>query len=290
MKIGIIGCGLMGKGIALNYIQNNDEVYIYDTNPDVKHWIKENGGIVVESLQHLAHEVEFIISSLPTVEAVRNVYLNELLNELKSGTIVVDMSTTDASTAIEIASILKERGVYFFDSPVSGGPDGARNGSLTLMIAGDQEKFDEITPILQVVGKDIFYLGKNGNGQIAKLCHNMVVASTVSSIGEAYTVASKAGLELGKLADILSKGSASRVLAVFGENILNKSYENVLFSLDHMHKDVSLYTKTASELQVPVLMGAQTYQLFEAAKSQGLGQKDTTAVCKFIESLVLSKT
>jgi 3-hydroxyisobutyrate dehydrogenase len=290
VKIGIIGCGLMGKGIAYNYIQNKDDVYIYDTNPQVKDWIQENGGIAVDSLQQLGEKVEFIISSLPTVEAVKDVYLNALLNVLKPGSVIVDMSTTDAGTAIEIASIYNEKGMYFFDSPVSGGPNGARNGTLTLMVAGDQEKFNEILPILQVVGKDIIYLGKNGNGQIAKLCHNIVVASTIASIGEAYTVASKAGLDLEKLEEILSKGSASRVLAVFGDNILKKAYDNVLFSLDHMHKDVSLYTKTAAELQVPVLLGAQTYQLFEAAKSQGLGSKDTTAVCQFIEKLVLSTT
>ena len=142
------------------------------------------------------------------------------------------MSTTDANTAIQLAEEAKRRGLYYFDSPVSGGPDGAKSRTLTLMIGGDKDKFDEIKPILKIVGKDLYCSGGSGNGHIAKLCNNMIVSSMVLSFGEAFITAEKAGLSRDKLAEVLSTGSATKVFKIFGPNIINKDYENVLFSLN----------------------------------------------------------
>ena len=285
--VGIIGCGLMGKGIVKNFVSSQYKVLVYDPDPNTVKWIHENGAFAVDSLKELSMEATIVISSLPTVGIIKESYLGNdgVFHFIKEGSIIIDMSTADANTAIQLAGEAKKRNLHFFDCPVSGGPDGARNGTLTIMAGGDKEKFDEILPILKVVGKEIFYLGENGSGQTAKLCHNMVVASMVVSLGEAFVVASKAGLAPKKLAEVLSKGAATRVLDVYGANILNGDYDNVLFSLNHMHKDVSLYSETASSLQVPSFIGSMVFQLFETAKATSKGQLDTSAVCQVIEEL-----
>lgn len=285
--IGIIGCGLMGKGITKSYVQAHYKVLVYDPDPKTIEWINQNGAIAVSSLQELSSEAKIIIASLPTVAIVNEAFLGEdgVFNTISQGSVIIDMSTTDADTAIQLAAKAKSKNLYYFDSPVSGGPAGANSGTLTLMIAGDRNKFEEITPILEVVGKDLYYLGENGNGQIAKLCNNMIVSSMVLSLGEAFITAEKAGISREKLAEVLSTGSATKVFDVFGPNIINQDYENVLFSLNHMHKDLALYMETAASLSSPSFLGAVSYQLFEAAKATGKGSKDTTAAVEIIEGL-----
>jgi len=277
----------MGKGITKNYVKAKYKVLVYDPDPKAIQWINENGAIAVSSLQELSSEATIVIASLPTVDIVKETFLgdNGVFNTIKKDSVIIDMSTTDANTALQVSEEAKERSLYYFDSPVSGGPDGAKNGTLTLMIGGDKNKFEEIKPILEVVGKDLYYLGKSGNGQIAKLCNNMIVSSMVLSLGEAFITAEKAGLSREKLAEVLATGSATKVFDVFGPNIINKDYDNVLFSLNHMHKDLSLYVDTAASLSSPSFLGGITYQLFEAAKATGKGTKDTTAAVELIESL-----
>ncbi|MFC5590456.1 NAD(P)-dependent oxidoreductase [Sporosarcina soli] len=285
--IGIIGCGLMGKGITKCYVGEQYKVVVYDPDLATVEWIKQNGAIAAASLQELSSEASIVIASLPTVDIVNDSFLGEngVFNTIQEGAVIIDMSTTDADTAIQLANQAKRKNLYYFDSPVSGGPDGANNGTLTLMIGGDRDKFEEIKPILRVVGKDLHYLGESGNGQIAKLCNNMIVSSMILSLGEAFITAEKAGLSREKLSEVLSTGSATKVFEVFGQNIIQKEYENVLFSLNHMHKDLSLYMKTAASFASPSFLGSLSYQLFEAAKATGKGFKDTTSAIEVIESL-----
>jgi len=277
----------MGKGITKNYVEANYKVLVYDPDPKVIQWINDNGAIAVNSLKELSSEATVVIASLPTVDIVKDTFLGEqgVFNTIQKDAVIIDMSTTDANTAIQLAEEAKARNLYYFDSPVSGGPAGAKNGTLTLMIGGDEKKFEEIKPVLEVVGKDLYYLGESGNGQIAKLCNNMIVSSMILALGEAFITAEKAGLSREKLAEVLATGSATKVFDVFGPNIINEEYDNVLFSLNHMHKDLSLYVETAASLSSPSFLGGITYQLFEAAKATGKGHKDTTAAVELIESL-----
>lgn len=285
--VGIIGCGLMGKGITKNYVDQQYKVLVYDPDPRTKDWIMENGAIAADSLKELSVEATIVISSLPTIDSIMTTFLGEngVFRFIKEGSVIIDMSTADANTAIQLAEEAKRKNLYFFDCPVSGGPDGAKNGTLTLMIGGDEEKYTEIRPILEVVGEHIFFLGKSGNGQIAKLCNNMIVSSTILSLGEAFLTAEKGGISRERLAEVLSIGSATKVFNVFGSNIIKEEYDNVLFSLNHMHKDLSLYMKTAAALNSPTFLGAISYQLYEAAKATGKGNKDSTAGCEVLESL-----
>lgn len=279
--IGVIGCGLMGKGITLNLLKKAYTVYVYDPDPKTMEWIKENGANPVNDLLGLTEKVTVFISSLPTVAVVKETFMGQtgIFKNAQSGSVIIDMSTTDAESAIYLAGKAKEQNIYFYDCPVSGGPDGAEKGMLTLMVGGEETKYQKMLPLLKDIGKNIYYLGASGNGQIAKLCNNMIVAATIASFGEAFKVAEKAGVKRTALAEVLSTGSATRVFDVFGSKIVEENYEEVAFSLNHMHKDLSLYMETAAAFSSTSLIGEQTFKLFEEAKVKGKGHLDTTVVC-----------
>lgn len=286
--VGVIGVGAMGKGMIGSLLQKGYRVFAFDPIPAAQDWAKEIGALVVNSPAEVGKMARAVITSLPGPAIVEQVLLgrNGLYSTLASGSYVLDASTIDPATAKRLHEAGLEKGISYFDCPVSGGPAGAAAGTLTIMVGGDESKLPEITPYLQGIGKDIFFLGESGAGQVAKLCHNSVVATITAALGEAFTVGAKAGVDPQKLAAVMDKGSAhNRVLSVFGPNILYGTYEKTIFSLDHMHKDLQLYTKAAREQQVPILVGATVSQMYEAAKAQGKGAWDSSAVCSVTEEL-----
>ncbi|UFJ39364.1 NAD(P)-dependent oxidoreductase [Brevibacillus humidisoli] len=286
--IGLIGIGAMGKGMLKNLLQKGYQVYAYDAEQTSIDWAVQQGAIPVSSPREIGQAAQVIFTSLPGPSIVRQVLAGEdgVFSSLSSGSYLIDTSTTDPETARDLYRLARERGAHFFDCPVSGGPAGADSGALTIMVGGDEEQLPTARPYLEAIGQEIVYLGESGSGQVAKLCHNAVVATITIALGEAFTVAKKAGVEPSKLAEVIDKGSGhNRVLSIFGPNILNGTYEEVKFRLEHMHKDLSLYVGTATYCTVPALMGSVTYQFYEAAKAQGKGTLDSSAVCEVIQSL-----
>lgn len=286
--VGVIGIGAMGKGMIGSLLQKGYRVFAYDPIPAAQQWAKERGAEVADSPAAVGRMAGVVITSLPGPAVVEQVLLGAdgLYATLASGSYVLDASTIDKATARRMYQSGREKGIAYFDCPVSGGPAGAAAGTLTIMVGGDESKLPEIIPYLQGIGKEIFYLGESGSGQVAKLCHNSVVAVITAALGEALTVGAKAGVDPHKLAAVMDKGSAhNRVLSIFGPNILYGTYEKTIFSLDHMHKDLMLYTKAAQEQQVPVLVGGTVSQMYEAAKAQGKGAWDSSAVCSVTEEL-----
>lgn len=286
--VGVIGIGAMGKGMIGSLLQKGYRVFAYDPIPAAQQWAKERGAEVADSPAAVGRMAGVVITSLPGPAVVEQVLLGAdgLYATLASGSYVLDASTIDPATARRMHQSGREKGIAYFDCPVSGGPAGAAAGTLTIMVGGDESKLPEIIPYLQGIGKEIFYLGESGSGQVAKLCHNSVVAVITAALGEALTVGAKAGVDPHKLAAVMDKGSAhNRVLSIFGPNILYGTYEKTIFSLDHMHKDLTLYTKAAQEQQVPVLVGGTVSQMYEAAKAQGKGAWDSSAVCSVTEEL-----
>lgn len=287
-KIGLIGCGMMGKGIAKNLVTKGYTVRVYDRNPAVIEWSKTIGAIPNSSPREIGQESDVVITSLPSPEIVKDVLLSDdgVLQSLKPNSFILDMSTIDPVTSQDLYHYSKERDVHFFDCPVSGGPEGAERGTLTIMVGGDETYLPSVRPILEAMGKDIIYLGGSGSGQIAKLCHNMLVATIIAGLAEAFTVGAKAGVSPHKLAQVINSGAAhNRVLFVFGQNMLQGTYEEVKFSLTHMHKDINLYTKTASSFGVPSLVGVLINQLFEIAKANGKGNLDSSAIFQTIQEM-----
>lgn len=287
-KVGIIGCGAMGKGMAKNLVEKGFTVNVYDSNPVILAWSKTIGAIPRISPKEVGTESDVVVTSLPSPEIVKDVLLDEngLLQSLKPNSYILDMSTIDPVTSQGLYHHAKEKDVHFFDCPVSGGPAGANSGTLTIMVGGDETYLPPVRSVLEAMGKDIFYLGNAGSGQIAKLCHNMLVATITTGLGEAFTVGAKAGVPPHKLAQVIDSGSAhNRVLSIFGPAMLNGTYDEVKFSLNHMHKDICLYTKTAFDYGVPSFVGSLVSQLYETAKANGIGDLDSSAVYLTIQQL-----
>ncbi|WP_126425832.1 NAD(P)-dependent oxidoreductase [Brevibacillus marinus] len=286
--VGFIGIGMMGKGMISSLLRGGYRVYACDTDPQAAAWAAEQGAVPCATPREAARASRVVFTSLPGPSAVEAVLLGEdgVLQGLPADGCILDTSTIDPATARRLHQAASARGIRFFDCPVSGGPAGANAGTLTVMVGGDEEQLPAALPYLRAIGKEIIYLGEAGSGQVAKLCHNALVASITTALGEALLVGKKAGVSPEKLARVIENGSAqNRVLSVFGPNILQGTYENAIFALHHMHKDLRLYADTARQCQAPLLVASSVIQLYEAAQAQGKGAWDSSAVCSVLEAL-----
>ncbi len=280
--VGVIGCGLMGSGMAKNLIKNNYEVIVYDINDDAVTNLVNEGAIAASTPEVLASQVDFLILSLTSPDLVKEIILDEdrgVLYRMNQSTFILDMSTNDVNITRQIHEIAQGKDVEFYDCPLSGGPDGANNGTLTIMVGGNKDRLEEILPVLQAIGKHIEYLGDSGVGQTVKLCHKMVVAGVISLLSEAFLTSEKAGVPKEKLASILQKGSGqTRAMDVFGVNIIDQSFDNVKFSLANMTKDIHLYRNLAEDNKISTIVSDSTHQLFHLGRNKGKGNLDSSAV------------
>lgn len=284
-KVGVLGIGMMGKGMVKNLIKAGCQVYAYDPFPKAAEKAKEIGAIVLASPKEVAEKVDFLLTSLPTTQAVADA-VNAALPGMKKGTVICDMSTAAVSVEKGLYEAAKAQGVGYLDCPVSGGPTGAENASLSIMVGGNIEVFEKAKPILEKISAKIFYLGTIGSGQIVKMCNNIVVAITSIALAEAFVTAVKAGVSAQTLYDIYKVSTAgSKTLDIFGENMVKGTYENVIFACSHMHKDVDLFMGLANELKIPTLLSSTTHQLFNAAIKKGYGVQDLAAVAAVVEEL-----
>ncbi|WP_432357021.1 NAD(P)-dependent oxidoreductase [Sporosarcina sp. UB5] len=285
--IGVIGCGLMGYGIATNLLRKGYEVTVYDTNPEAVERVVTKGGIGAVTVPELAKSSDVIVLSLPTTELVESVLLDEregALRFMKPGSAVLDMSTNDVEKTRKLEEAASAAGISYFDCPVSGGPDGARSGTLTIMVGGSDKAFQQVSSVLQAIGSHVEYMGPSGAGQIVKLCNNMVVGGIISLLGEALLTGEKAGISKEKLGELFQKGSAqTKVMDVFGPSIIHEAYDVVTFSLANMLKDLSLYRNLANEVGVPTSISDAPLELFKRANVLGSGSRDSTAVAELLE-------
>lgn len=291
--VGIIGCGLMGSGIAKNLLKNHYKVHVFDINEAAVKNLVDHGAIAATTPSDMTSEIDFLIVSLTSPDIIKNTLLHEqngVLFKMKKGSFILDMSTNDVQLTREIHKTAEENGIQFYDCPLSGGPEGAANGTLTIMVGGSEDHYPTILPVIQAVGKHIEYVGKSGAGQTVKLCHNMVVAGVITLLSEAFLTGERAGVSKEKLAGILQKGSGqTRAMDVFGVNILEESFDNVKFSLANMTKDIHLYRELAENSQVSTFVSDMTHQLFHLGKNNGKGQQDSSAVYTVLKEMMEQK-
>jgi 2-hydroxy-3-oxopropionate reductase len=277
-KIGFIGLGIMGKPMTANLLKAGYSVVVYNRSRPAMDELAQQGAVLADSPQDVARQTDVVITCLPDSPDVEAIVLTESIQTMRSGMLFIDMSTIAPASARKIYEALKAKGIQSLDAPVSGGDIGAQQGTLSIMVGGEESAFRRALPILQAMGQNIVHVGEAGAGQVAKACNQIVVALTVQAVAEALTLAKKSGVDPAKVREALLGGFAqSRVLEVHGQRMLENSFQPG-FTIDLHRKDMNIVLQTGREVSVPLLGSSQVTSLMDAAIAQGKGSLDNAAL------------
>ena len=287
MKIGFIGLGNMGNPMARNLVKNGHAVKGYDVVPSLLDKAATQGIARATSVADCVAGSEAVITMLPSSPHVRSVYGNEsgVLAHAKPGMLLIDSSTIDPLTSREVAFDARAKGVAMVDAPVSGGTGGAEAGTLTFMVGGEAKDFEAARAILAAMGKNIVHCGGSGNGQVAKICNNMMLAIEMIATSEGMTLAAKLGMDPKVFAGIVNTSSGrcwssdtyNPYPGVLENAPASRGYSGG-FGADLMLKDLTLVTEAAKQAKVPVLLGAIAQQVYQKHSADGHGGKDFSSV------------
>jgi 2-hydroxy-3-oxopropionate reductase len=284
--VGFIGLGLMGRPMALNLRKAGYPLIVHSRSQAPVAELFAAGATPAATPADVARQVTRIITMLPDSPDVEQILEGPdgVFSTLQRGSIVVDMSSISPAVARWLATRAAERGAAMLDAPVSGGEIGAVNGTLSIMVGGDQAAFDAVRPILDVMGNPdrVVRIGDSGAGQLCKVCNQMVIGGTLAVVSEAFALARKAGIDPALVREALLGGFASsRVLEVHGERILNSNYKPG-FRAALFAKDWRIAAATLDEHRVPAVVSAAVKALVDALVESGHGEEDYSAVAKVV--------
>jgi 2-hydroxy-3-oxopropionate reductase len=285
-KIGFIGLGIMGAPMALNLLKGGHQLFAYSRKPASAE-LMDNGLIACSSSQEVAQKADVIILMLPDTPQVEEVLFGEngVSSGLRGNQVVVDMSSISPIATKEVAEKINELGCQYLDAPVSGGEVGAKAGSLTIMVGGPQEAFEQVRPLFELMGKNITLIGGNGDGQTTKVANQIIVALNIQAVAEALLFASRAGADPSKVRQALMGGFASsRILEVHGERMIKRTFDPG-FRIELHQKDLNLALVGARALGVSLPNTAGAQELMNACAAHGMSKLDHSALCRAIELL-----
>jgi len=286
VKVAFIGLGIMGKNMAINILNNNYQLRIYDVIKENMIELEEMGAGVGNSPADAAKGCDVIMTSLPNSKIVEDVILgkNGVLEAAKEGAVIVDLSSITPKVIQNIYEKCIEKCIEVIDAPVSGGAKGAKEGTLTIMAGGKIEVLEKVRPILDCIAKKVNYVGEVGAGDTVKLINNMLLGINMVACAEAMALGTKAGIKPDLLYEIISQSSGSSyALKAKYENFISQGNFEPGFMIDLQYKDLQLAISTAKELNAPMFMGNIAQQMFETARAEGLGKKDISAVINLYE-------
>ena len=285
-RLAFIGCGAMGAPMAERLIDAGHALSIYDPIPAATAPLVARGAVPAPSPRAAAEASDVAFACLPSPEVSRKVALDiDGIVACKGLGAYVEMSTIGSKTIKAIAQGLAAAGIPVLDSPVSGGPRGARAGTLSTMVSGAPATFEEVKPLLETVARNVFYIGEApGLGQVTKLANNMISAAGMAAAFETSAMAVKAGVDARTLIETVnaSTGRNSATMDKFPAAILTRSFDYG-GKLSTMYKDVFLCLEEARELDVPMWVGSNVVQLWFHAMTQGRGNDDYTVLIQMIE-------
>ncbi len=285
--IGFIGLGIMGRPMAHNLLRAGYQLVVHSRSRRPVDELVTAGARAASSPREVASQSNVLITMLPNSPDVELVALGKggIVEGARSGLVFVDMSTISPIVSKKIGAALADKGVRMLDAPVSGGEKGAIDGALSIMVGGDRALFDEVLPILRALGKTITHLGPLGAGGFTKLANQIIVAVNLTALGEALTLARKAGLDRDLTLTALAGGLAgSKCLEQKRGNYVSGSYKPG-FKIDLHYKDLGLIMESARELGVPLPTTAAVQELFSALRVRGQGGLDHSAVITLLEHL-----
>jgi len=285
--IGFIGLGIMGRPMARNLLKAGYPLVVHSRSRGPVDEIAKAGAKVGSSPGDVASQSDVVITMLPNSPDVEQVVLGRdgVIEGARPGKVLLDMSTISPLVSQKIGAALAEKSVNMLDAPVSGGEKGAIDGVLSIMVGGDKAVFEKVLPILQAMGKTITHLGPLGAGGFTKLANQIIVAVNLTALGEALTLAKKAGLDRELTLTALAGGLAgSKCLDQKKPNYLADTY-NPGFKIDLHYKDLGLIMESARALGVPLPATAVVQELFSALRVKGRGGLDHSAVITLLEDL-----
>jgi len=288
-RVGVVGLGDMGSGIAKNLIQKGYETIGFDLCLEKVEAFSAMGGLKAANLSAVANRTSSVFIMVMTGEQAKSIIFNDdgLAKNLPSGSSIILTATIKPSEAFEIAELLKDYDLNLIDSPVSGGFPGAQAGTLTMMAAGDPASLDKNLELMKAVSQTIHIVGsKPGEGQTVKACLQSLIGSIFSATFEASVLAAKAGVPGDILFKVFStSGAGSGVLNTALENIIDRKFEGTGSHISTMHKDLTIALDMARDLGVPLHTASTAMQLFHAGKTK-FPDGDNWAVTKVIEEIV----
>ncbi|MGH3088586.1 MAG: 2-hydroxy-3-oxopropionate reductase [Rubrobacteraceae bacterium] len=287
-KVGFIGLGIMGGPMAKNLIEAGYELTVQNRSPEkAEELAKSSGATAAKTPKEVAQNSDIIITMLPDSPDVENVVSGEdgVLEGIKSGALLVDMSTISPVITESLAEKVGEKGASMLDAPVSGGDVGAIEGALSIMVGGEEGDFERAKPLFEVMGKTVTHVGPIGAGQVVKAANQVVVALTIEAVSEALVLASKGGVSPEKVLDVLGGGLAgNKVMEVKREKFLSHTFEPGFRSELH-HKDLGIALDAGREYGVALPVTAVVDQMLLTMKKKGWGGEDHSALLRIIEDL-----
>lgn len=292
MQLGFIGIGVMGRPMTLNLLKADHNVTIYARHPE-KAEVQEvlnAGAKLAPSPRAVAMASEIVFTMVPNSPQVEEVVVGPhgILEGIRKGLIIVDMSTIAPAVSRKMAEEVEAKGAHFLDAPVSGGSQGAVNGTLTIMVGGEREICEQVRPVFEAMGKkeNIFYVGEHGAGEVVKLVNNMLVGTIAAATAEALVMGVKAGADVETMTKIISvsTGASWQLSNQFPLRAFNGSFLPG-FMTELLHKDLGLALDLAAEIQTPVPITGLARQLYEISRAAGYGKDDYTSLLKVLEQM-----
>jgi 3-hydroxyisobutyrate dehydrogenase len=287
VKIAFIGLGQMGARMARHLLRADQTLIVYDVLPNNVAALIAAGASAATSAHGAAAQADVVITMLPSSPQVKAVYLatDGVIDSVRAGTTLIDCSTIDPHTAREVATAAAARGLAMADAPVSGGTGGAEAGTLTFMVGAPADLFARIQPILAQMGKNIVHCGASGNGQVAKICNNLLLGISMIGVSEAMNLGVALGIDPSILAGIINTSSGrcwssdtyNPYPGVLAQAPAARGYTGG-FGTDLMLKDLGLASDAAKQAKQPLPMGALAQQLYQLQSKQGGGDLDFSAI------------
>ena len=284
-KISFIGIGLMGLPMAKNILKAGYSLKVFNRTQNKAEPLKEFGAEIVSSIDDVVKESDVVITMLTDDGAINDVMeSSNFLENLKSGTTVIDMSSVKPTTAVKHGNNLKFKNINYLDAPVSGGTIGAEEASLAIMVGGEQEVFDEVNDVLKTMGNPTL-VGPVGSGQVSKLANQIIVGLTIGAVAEAVTLCEKAGADPNKMIKALSGGWAdSKILQTHGKRMIDKDFSPKGKTYTHL-KDMNNILECANSYNTHLPISNLVKEMYKTLVENGHGETDHSSLYKEIERI-----